>query len=242
MCCTLVDIQFSIGPIWPNIIELDDFCDPKNIICIIITDVVNKQIQKVLQKLERRSILEKKRLVDTTPDTRMLAITPETARFYHKLLISTKAEKILELGTSSGYSALWFADATLQNAKKPHITTIEVNPLKVRMARANFEAARVSKFVKIRHGKILDVLKKMPKKEHYDFVLIDADKENIIEYFDLVLPIVKKGGIIATDNVLLPAKYQKFMCKYTVHIKSHKNVATGTIPLGYGQEITIKLS
>lgn len=171
----------------------------------------------------------------------MLAITSQTARFYHKLLSSTKAGQILELGTSSGYSTLWFADAALQNGT-PKITTIESNPIKVGMASDNFEAAGVSKFIKIRHGQILDILQTMSKNSRYDFVLIDADKENITEYFDLVLPMVKIGGIIATDNVILPQKYRKFMSKYTAHIRKNKCVLSGTIPLGYGQEITIKVS
>lgn len=82
----------------------------------------------------------------------------------------------------------------------------------------------------------------MPKKPTFDFVLIDADKENVTEYFDLVLSMTRIGGIIATDNVLLPRKYQKFMRKYTNHIRQNRHVVTGTIPLGYGQEITIRIS
>ena len=202
---------------------------------------MNKRIWQVLQRLESRSLLEKTRKVDAPPEKRMLAITPQTARFYHKLLIGIRAREVLELGTSSGYSTLWFADAILQN-NTPKITTIEANPIKVGMAQSNFEAAGVSKFIKIKHDWILDVLRKMPKTPKFDFVLIDADKENIIKYFDLILPMVKIGGIIATDNVLLPRKYRKFMSKYTTHIKKNKNVLSGTMPLGYGQEITIKIS
>lgn len=192
-------------------------------------------------RLERRSILEKNRRVDTLPENRMLAITPDTARFYHKLLRGINAKNILELGTSSGYSTLWFVDAILQNTKNPKVITIEGSPVKVRMAQGNFEAAGVSKFIKIRHGQILDVLQALPKRPAFDFVLIDADKENAIKYFDLVLPRLKVGGIIATDNVLLPQRYQKFMRRYTSHIRKNKNVVTGTIPLGYGQEITVRL-
>lgn len=202
---------------------------------------VNDTIRPVLARLERQSIREKMRAVDVASQKRMLAITPQTARFYHKLLIGIRAEKILELGTSSGYSTLWFADAALQHSKRPKIITIEASPTKIEMAQANFEAAKVSDFIKIRHGQILDVLQKMPAKPTFDFVLIDADKENIIQYFDLVLPRTKIGGIIATDNVLLPAKYRRFMRKYTKHILQKRHTITGTIPLGYGQEITMRI-
>lgn len=203
---------------------------------------VLREIKLVLTKLEKQSTLEKTRRVDIPPERRMLAITPETARFYHKLLISIKAQNILELGTSSGYSALWFADAALSNTKTPKITTVEANPIKVQMARANFEQAGVSDFIKIIPGRILDVLQSMPKKPRYDFILIDADKENMIKYFDLVLPMLKIGGIIGTDNVLLPEKYKRFMQMYSKHISKNKHVVTGTMPLGYGQEITMRIS
>jgi len=203
---------------------------------------VKHNIGSVLARLERRSLLEKARRVDTPPEKRMLAITPQTARFYHKLLSGIRAKTILELGTSTGYSTLWFADAMLQHTKNPKIITIEGNPVKVKMAQANFEAAGVSDFIRIRQGQIPDLLKKMPNTPRFDFVLIDADKENLIEYFDLVLPKTRIGGIIATDNVLLPRKYRRFTSKYTRHIVQNRHVLTGTIPLGYGQEITIRLS
>ena len=203
---------------------------------------VLREIKLVLTKLEKQSTLEKTRRVDIPPERRMLAITPETARFYHKLLISIKAQNILELGTSSGYSALWFADAVLSNAKTPKITTVEADPIKVQMARANFEHAGVSDFIKIIPGRILDVLQSMPKKPRYDFILIDADKENVNKYFELVLPMLKIGGIIGTDNVLLPEKYKRFMQMYSKHISKNKHVVTGTMPLGYGQEITMRIS
>ena len=201
-----------------------------------------REIKSVLSKLEKQSILEKTRQADITPEKRMLAITPQTARFYHKLLISIKAQNILELGTSSGYSALWFADAILSNGNIPKITTIEASPIKIQMARVNFEQAGVSDFIKIIPGQILDVLYAMPKKPRYDFILIDADKENAVRYFDLVLPMLKIGGIIGTDNVLLPEKYTKFMQRYSRHISKNKHIVTGTIPLGYGQEITMRIS
>lgn len=203
---------------------------------------MKKSIKKVLACLEKQSKLERSRAVNIEPDKRMLAITPDTAEFFHSLLVGIKAKKILELGTSAGYSTLWFADALLANHVNPKITTIERNPIKINMAKKNFERANVSKIIKIKHGEILNVLKKMPKNSNFDFILIDADKENVVEYFDLVLSMVKIGGIIATDNVLYPKKYQRFMKKYTQHIKQKNNVRTGTIPIGYGEEISIRVS
>ncbi|MEM3006871.1 MAG: class I SAM-dependent methyltransferase [Candidatus Nitrosotenuis sp.] len=198
-------------------------------------------ISTVLRNLEKRSHLEKLRKVDVDKDQRMLAITKETGMFFHKLLVSIKASQVLELGTSVGYSTLWFAAALAQNHKKSIIITIEQNPQKIERAKRNFIRAGVAKMIRIRDGKILDVLKSMPKKPRFDFVLIDADKENAKKYFDLVLPMTKIGGIIATDNMLYPQKYRKLMYEYSRHIAKKSNVRTATLPFGNGEEITIRI-
>jgi predicted O-methyltransferase YrrM len=109
------------------------------------------------------------------------------------------------------------------------------------MSLQNFDRAGVSRFIQIRHGMILDILREMPKKPVFDFVLIDADKENADEYFDHVLPMLKVGGIVATDNMLFPEKYRKIMRKYSKHIAKKPNVRSATIPLGNGEEITVKI-
>ncbi len=202
---------------------------------------MNSRIRSVLARLERRSRLEKSRKVRVEPDQRMLAITKETGEFFHSILVGSKARRVLELGTSTGYSTLWLADALLENHKNAEIITVEKNQLKIERAAKNFERARVSKMIRIRRGTILDVLKKMPRKPVFDFVLIDADKENVKNYFDLVLPMTKIGGIIATDNALYPKKYRNVMRNYSRYIAKKPNSLTATIPLGNGEEISIRI-
>jgi predicted O-methyltransferase YrrM len=77
--------------------------------------------------------------------------------------------------------------------------------------------------------------------DSFDFVLIDADKENIKEYFDLILPMVVIGGVIVSDNMLYPEKYRQDMKKFSDYIKINQNVITTTSPIGNGEEITIKI-
>jgi predicted O-methyltransferase YrrM len=202
---------------------------------------LNSKIRTVLAALEKRSRLEKSRKVRVKPDQRMLAITKETGEFFHSVLVGMKASRVLELGTSVGYSTLWLAAALLENHKNPQITTIEKNQLKIQRAKRNFERAGVDGVIHIKQGQILDVLKKMPKKPTFDFVLIDADKENVTKYFDLVLPMAKVGGIIATDNAYYPKKYQAIMQKYSRHISKKSNSLTATIPIGNGEEISIRI-
>ncbi len=166
----------------------------------------------------------------------MLAITTDTGIFFSILLKAIKAKSVLEVGTSVGFSTLWLAEAI---GKRGGIVTIETDLKKIRRARANFRQAGVEKLIDIRHGPALDILPRL--KKHFDFVLIDADKENIVRYFDLVLPLVRIGGIIAADNMLYPLAYRRMMKKYSVHVRSKRNVQSVTVPIGMGEEVTIKL-
>ena len=70
---------------------------------------------------------------------------------------------------------------------------------------------------------------------------MDADKENLTEYFDLALSMIKKGGIIVTDNVLYPEEYRPTMSKYIEYIRKKDFVQSVTVPIGYGEEISQKI-
>ncbi|GFN39901.1 MAG: O-methyltransferase family 3, partial [Marine Group I thaumarchaeote] len=198
--------------------------------------MMRENIGSVLKKLKERSELEKSEKIQVSHDERMLAISNETGEFFNILLKAIKAKKILEIGMSVGFSTLWFADAILSNNGK--IITIEENRNKIAMAKKNFEEAGVSAQIEIQEGNALQILHKLATSEsdqqEFDFVFLDADKENNIEYFDLVLPLVRIGGIIATDNILYPEKFRPEMKKFTEYIKSKPNVQTITLDLGNG--------
>ncbi len=68
----------------------------------------------------------------------------------------------------------------------------------------------------------------------------DADKENLTKYFNLALPLLRKGGIIITDNILSPEEYRQDMSKFVKFVRSNETVMSVTVPIGYGEEITIK--
>jgi caffeoyl-CoA O-methyltransferase len=75
----------------------------------------------------------------------------------------------------------------------------------------------------------------------FDFVFIDADKENLIDYLDLVLPIVRVGGIIAADNALYPEEYRQAMTKYINYLRNKTSLESVTVPIGNGEEIALKV-
>jgi caffeoyl-CoA O-methyltransferase len=204
---------------------------------------VDKKILKLLTSLGKES--QRQRSSESRPlaNREMLAITPETGIFFSILLKSIRARNVLEVGTASGYSTLWFADALLSlgGRKRPSIVTIEANPAKVRWARTNFRKAGVSGIATILEGNAVDILRGLDNAASYDFVFIDADKENIKKYFDLSFPLVRIGGIIAADNMLFPEHYRPHMKRYAEHVRKNARVQSVTVPIGMGEEITLKL-
>ena len=200
-------------------------------------------ISKVLDELETQSTFEKSRKENIPHEDRMLAITKETGELLNMILRLKNAKNMLEVGMSTGYSTIWCAEAISMQSGK--IITIEQNPSKIKRAKENFQKAGVLDTITIKEGLAIQVLTELSLQQRYkdffDFVLIDADKENVIEYFDLILPMVSAGGVIVTDNMLYPEKFREEMKKFSDYLRANPKLRTITSPIGNGEEITIKL-
>ncbi len=200
-------------------------------------------ISKVLDELEAQSILEKSKKTDIPPNDRMLAITKETGELLNMILRLKNAKNMLEIGMSTGYSTIWCAESISEQSGK--IITIEQNPSKIKRAKENFQKAGVTDTITIMEGLAMQILTEFSLKQKYkkffDLVLIDADKENVKEYFDLIFPMVSIGGIIVTDNMYYPEKFRQDMKKFSDYLKGNPKLRTITSPIGNGEEITIKL-
>lgn len=200
---------------------------------------MDARIRLVISRLDRQSNREREGKVAVARGQQMLAITADTGMFFSILLKSVKAKRVLEIGTSAGFSTLWFADALLEN--NGSIITIEADRKKIERAQKNFKQAGVDGMIKMMEGRALDVLRQMGTKNKFDFVFIDADKENVKEYFSLVLPMVRVGGIIAVDNMLYPERYRPYMSRYAKYVQNMRDIQSVTVPIGMGEEITVKL-
>ena len=200
-------------------------------------------IYKVLEELEIQSTLEKSKKFNIPSEDRMLAITKETGELLNMILRLKNAKNMLEVGMSTGYSTIWFAEAIYEQSGK--IITIEKKQNKIKRAKENFQKAGVMDIITIKNGLAIQILTELNLQQKYrnffDFVLIDADKESVIEYFDLIFPMVSVGGVIVTDNMLYPEKFRKDMKKFSDYLKKNPKLWTITSPIGNGEEITIKL-
>jgi predicted O-methyltransferase YrrM len=216
----------------------------------------NSKIMPVIDRLDEQSKLERSGQIKIADNESMLAITKDTGKFLSMLLTSMNASRILEVGTSTGYSTLWFALAlyqtenSLPKKSKKSIITIEKDLSKIKRAEKNFVDAEIHDMVKIMEGDALDVLLQLSNRHDitlhhsdglFDFVFLDADKENLTKYFDLVLPLLKKGGFVVTDNILYPEEYRSTMSQFVKYIGDNELVTSVTVPIGYGEEITLKV-
>ena len=207
--------------------------------------MINEKIQNVLSRLEKDIDYENSHRDEVSSEERLNCVSKNIGMFYNIMLKSINAKKILEIGMSVGYSGLWFADAVMSSTQSDgQIITIDREKFKIDKATQNFEEAGVYSLIKIREGeakKILHEIKEEFGENYFDFIFIDADKESYIEYFDLCLPLVRKGGIIGADNILFPERFNEMMADYLSHVRSNPNVQSVTVPIDNGEEITFKL-
>lgn len=127
-------------------------------------------------------------------------IARETANFMSMLIKINNTKNMLEIGTSNGYSGLWFALALRETGGS--LDTIEFWDKRRQLAIANFEKIGVNDIITAHLGSALEILPKLCEEKEFDFVFVDANKGEYIKYFDIINPHLKKGAVIACDNVL----------------------------------------
>jgi len=142
---------------------------------------------------------ETRHVLDELEETRQefWNIRPETAGLLHFLARTIHAKDVLELGTSNGYSTIWLADAVGPHGGK--VVTVDNDPDRQGQAKENFERAKVTAYIETVLSSAMDALTEL--EGPFDFVFLDAKKDEYAEYFRLVLPKVKVGGILTADNV-----------------------------------------
>lgn len=133
-----------------------------------------------------------------------IQVAPNQGKFLGLLASIRGARHILEIGTLGGYSAIWLARSLPPGGR---LITLEVDPKHAEVARANIARAGLDQRVDVRLGRALDLLPQLEAEQRvFDFVFIDADKVNILEYFEWALKLVRPGSVIVVDNVVRKGK------------------------------------
>tara|TARA_Y100000768_G_scaffold338961_1_gene281923 strand:+ start:253 stop:891 length:639 start_codon:yes stop_codon:yes gene_type:complete len=161
-----------------------------------LADYLNKNSEKEPEILSRLSNETHQKILQP----RMLSGHIQ-GRFLSFISKIKSPDKILEIGTYTGYSTICLAEGLSKNGK---IDTIDKNEELIKIQNKYFEESGYRSNIIQHTGNALDVLEKLNEK--YDIIFIDADKENYINYFNQVSNKLSKNGIIISDNVLWSGK------------------------------------
>lgn len=150
---------------------------------------------------------------------------------------------ILEVGTYTGYATLCLAEGLAENGI---IDTIDIEEELVDFQRKYFDKSSWANHIVQHLGDALEIIPTLNKK--YDLVFIDADKENYINYFHLIVPMMNKGGIILSDNVLWSGKVleevkqgditTQILLEYNQLLKNDTRVETVLLPIRDGLTVS----
>jgi caffeoyl-CoA O-methyltransferase len=165
----------------------------------------------------------------------------DSAKLMEILIQMKRPKRVLELGTAIAYTTIRIA----RNLKeKAIIHTIEFSKDNAKLAEENIKKSGVEDKIKLFFGDAKEVMPTLEKK--YDFIYLDADKEDYIDLFDLAMKLLKKKGVIFVDNLLwhgyaaaaeVPEKYKtstKFIREFNKIFIDHPALKTTIIPVGDG--------
>jgi predicted O-methyltransferase YrrM len=126
----------------------------------------------------------------------MWNITPEEGKLLMILSATANAKHVVEIGTLNGYSTIWFCLALQTTGGK--ITTHEIDPYRISVARENFKKAGINHLVTIVAGDAHKTVTKL--KKPIDILYIDADKAGYLDYLTKLLPLIRPGGLVLAHN------------------------------------------
>ena len=177
-------------------------------------------------------------------------IRKETASFLRTLVVMKQPKRILEVGTATGYSALFMSEGMPEGCT---ITTIEKYEKRIPIARENFKRAEKESVITLLEGDAADILKTLDAP--YDFIFMDAAKGQYIHFLPEVLRLLPVGGVLVSDNVLqdgdiIESRFAVARRDRTIHarmreylytIKHMDCLQTAVVPIGDGVTVSVKI-
>ena len=204
--------------------------------------LVDPVIERVLAEYERRSEEEQRRTNFASPGTNLdellLSVGREAGMLLYLLTTGAQSKRILELGTSYGYSTVWLAAAARATGGK--VLSLELRDFKIEHARQALTRAGLSTRVEFHQGDCLETLKTL--QGPFDFVLLDVWKDLYLPCFELVHPKLAPGAIIAADNMLLPEIVRPQAEAYRKRVRAVGDLDSVLLDIGNGIEISRKRS
>jgi predicted O-methyltransferase YrrM len=203
---------------------------------------IDPAVQSVLndyhQRIERERPLMRKAAEDGTfrqvIDDFLLPVGPESGQLINILAKSLKAPRILELGTSYGYSGIWLAEAA--RATGGRVITVDLSEKKSTYAREMATRAGLADFVDYRVGDALKVIAQL--EGTLDFVLVDLWKDLYTPCLEAFYPKLASGAIVVSDNMIEPAHEHEAVMRYQQAVRAKPKMSSVMVPVGSGLEIS----
>jgi len=165
---------------------------------------------------------------------KMLNITRDTGEFLAVLIRATLARRVLEIGTSNGYSTLWLADAA--RAIGGAVTTIELSDYKVALASKNFDRSGRTSYISLVHDDAGRVLERSADSA-FDFIFLDSERPEYPGWWPNLKRVLRPGGLLVVDNA---TSHPEEMALFVALVEADASFTTSLVPVGNGEFLAVK--
>jgi len=166
----------------------------------------------------------------------MLNITRDTGEFLSVIVRATFARRVLEIGTSNGYSTLWLAEAA--RAIGGSVTTVEFAEYKVKLASTTFSRSGLSPSITLVHDDAGRVLKQCDAGA-YDLIFLDSERPEYPGWWPHLRRVIRPGGLLIVDNA---TSHVEQMAPFVALVKEDPTFTTCLVPVGKGEFLAVKTS
>ncbi len=194
---------------------------------------MNDYLATLLAELERFGLENDARA--TERPGRLLNITRDTGIFLGLLVQALKARRIVEIGTSNGYSTLWLAGAARTTGGT--VSTVERRPERAGMAAANFGRAGLAEWVEPHVGDAAAYLAALPAGS-VDFLFLDAERSEYPGFWPDLQRVLAPNGLMVVDNA---TSHREELAPFCAMVEATEGYLTSVVPVGKGELLILKL-
>jgi predicted O-methyltransferase YrrM len=193
---------------------------------------MTESLQVLLSELERFG--EANDNATAERPRRMLNITRDTGELLSVLVQATSARRVLEIGTSNGYSTLWLASAA--GVTGGAVTTVELSDYKVGLARQNFSRSGLASSITLVQDDAGRLLERAADAS-FDLVFLDAERPEYPGWWLHLKRVLRPGGLLVVDNA---TSHPEQMAPFVALVKADADFTTSLVPVGNGEFLAVK--